>query len=103
MQLQILAALHVYVDMEVTNFIIEDSFSAIEVEGEHRDLHNNFSFTCLNYDILRRELSLHWVSRDADWVPSNNPQQLKMVFNSVSLFKAQEREPGCPYTEDDCR
>jgi len=88
--------------MNLTNFKIEDTFSSIEVDGRHRDLHNNFRFSSLEYNIARQELTLLWFRRDEDWVASDDPSELKIVFSSVSLFKAKERDSDCPYTEDDC-
>ena len=88
--------------MDLTNFKVEDTFSSIEVEGAHRDLHNNFKFSGLEYDISKRELSLSWLRRDEEWIAQDDPNQLKIIFGLVSLFKSKERDFDCPYTEDDC-
>lgn len=88
--------------MDLTNFKVEDTFSSVEVDGAHRDLHNNFSFRGLEYNVLKQELVLQWHRRDEDWVASDDPAKLKIVFSSVSLFKAKERDADCPYSEDDC-
>lgn len=95
------AALHVRVIMDLTNFKVEGTFSSIEMDGRHRDLHNNFRFSSLEYNITSQELTLLWFRRDEDWVASDDPYQLKIVFSSVSLFKVKERDADCPYTEDD--
>ena len=88
--------------MDFTNFKIEDNFSAIAVDGEHRDLHNNFIFRSLDYDISRRKLTLYWQRRNESWVSSFDPEHLKLVFIAVSLLKVQERDAGAPDSEDDC-
>ncbi len=88
--------------MLFSNFKIEDSFSAIEVDGEHRDLHNNFIFRSLHYDISKKKLTLDWQRRSEDWVSSSDPESLKLVFTAVSLLKAQERDADSPDSEDDC-
>ena len=88
--------------MELTNFVIEDSFSAIEVDGLHRDLHNNYSFERIVFDSSRRELTVEWVKGQSSWVPEDTPQSLKLIFSDVSLFKCKERDSDMPYSEDDC-
>ncbi|WP_370980208.1 hypothetical protein [Agaribacterium sp. ZY112] len=88
--------------MHLANFKVEDTASSIEVEGSHRDLHNNFLFYALDYDIANREIRLRWRLRDADWVAGDDPEYLDLIFQSVSLFKSKERDLDSPYSEDDC-
>ena len=87
--------------MDLTNFKVEDTFSSIEVDGSHHDLHNNFSFIGLEYDALSHNLYIILRLRDEGWVASHDPTQLKIIFSSVRLFKAKERDADCSYSEDD--
>ncbi len=40
--------------------------------------------------------------KDGDWVPTENPGNITLIFTGVSLFRAEERDKDIPYTEDDC-
>ncbi|MBQ0726300.1 MAG: hypothetical protein KBT77_02990 [Thalassolituus oleivorans] len=88
--------------MNLSNFNIASDFIAIESNGVYYDLHNNFEFTGLSYDVLNRKVKLSWVKSTGDWVAVNFPNTLDLNFSGVSLFKCKERDSGVPYTEDDC-
>ncbi|MHC9083964.1 hypothetical protein ACYX7E_02880 [Luteimonas sp. RIT-PG2_3] len=37
-----------------------------------------------------------------DWVKPSEPAELRLEFAGVHLFKARERDPEMPFTEDNC-
>ncbi len=88
--------------MNLSNFNIASDFIAVETNGVYHDLHNNFDFTGLTYDVLNRKVKLSWVKSTGDWVVVDCPNALNLHFSGVSLFKCKERDSGVPYTEDDC-
>ena len=66
------------------------------------DLHNNFDFIGLSYDLLNRKIELSWVKSKGTWVSEDGPDSLSLKFLGVSLFKCKERDSDVPYSEDDC-
>lgn len=88
--------------MHLENFNIAKNFGAIEVCGSYIDLHNNFDFKGLEYDVSNRVLRLHWALGAGDWIPKNSPAEIQLVFRGVYLFKAKERDSQLPFSEDDC-
>jgi hypothetical protein len=66
------------------------------------DLHNNFDFHAVLYSVADRTASLFWRRCPGDWVPSSTPAAVCIEFREVSEFRFLPREPGCPFTEDDC-
>lgn len=85
--------------MELVNFIIEDTATAIEVEGKHRDLHNNYEFRSVYHDIINQEIILQFLKSEGNWVPKKDPKSLKLICCGVSLFKAKDREPEWSMSE----
>lgn len=88
--------------MELQNFRIGEDHISLEFEDMHYDLHNDFNFRKLNYNIAEQRVELYWTKRKTDWVPANLPDNIVLIFNSVDLFKAKERDQNIPFTEDDC-
>ena len=88
--------------MKLTNFEIADDFIAIETGGKYYDLHNNFDFASLDYDIKTRVVVLRWVKSDGEWVPTDSPQKIELFFSGAYLFKCKERDKDMPFSEDDC-
>lgn len=73
------------------------------VQGNYElDLHNNFTFTHLDYSVEQRSLVLHWKRATGDWVSSNIPSSITVKFTKVSEFRFIPRTPDTPFTEDDC-
>lgn len=66
------------------------------------DLHNNFTFGGLAYDIASQTLTLQWQRCAGDWVPIETPSGLEIKMRGVSHFSATPRDPKKPFTEDDC-
>jgi hypothetical protein len=88
--------------MNLKNFSIADDFIALEQGESYFDLHNNFSFVALSFDVALRKLTFEWKRRDESWVSTKDPESLELQFNDVSLFKIKERDSDEAYTEDDC-
>lgn len=88
--------------MQLIGFSIAEDFIAV-VRGDDRfDLHNNFDFQSMSYAPTQRTLELHWRRGTGSWVKASDPPALSLSFSGVYLFKAKERDPELPFTEDDC-
>jgi hypothetical protein len=88
--------------MKLVGFSISEDFIALQRSPDRYDLHNNFDFQGLSYDPTQRTLDLRWRRGVGDWVKPTEPSELLLSFAGVYLFKAQERDPAIPFTEDDC-
>jgi hypothetical protein len=88
--------------MKLIGFSIAEDFIALERGLDRFDLHNNFDFQGLSYNLMQRTLELQWRCGLGDWVKPTEPSDLRMSFAGVYLFKTQERDPALPFTEDSC-
>ena len=52
--------------MEKVNFLVNSNY-ALDVDGRHIDLHNNFDFESVEYSIRQNKLSVTWVKVTGDW------------------------------------
>lgn len=86
--------------MLVENFVIVDS-GAIEYNGCYLDLHNNFDFTALTYDVSKRCVVLEWCRNQGEWAGKEKYERLKLLFESVSIFTVRPRNNAKPYSEDE--
>ena len=88
--------------MQLIGFSVAKDCIALERGTEYFDLHNNFDFRALTYHPTERTLELLWHRSKGDWVKPTDPPELLLAFEGVYLFKAHERDPELPFTEDDC-
>ena len=65
------------------------------------DLHNDYSLERLSYNLEARELCFFWCRR-TEIGTAKLPAGLQLQLTGVYLFRAHERDPEQPYTEDDC-
>lgn len=72
--------------MKKTNFLIENNY-ALNIEGKHLDLHNNFDLIKLEYLITRNSFSLSWSRTNGEWVQPKDPEHIRIVFENVSFLK----------------
>lgn len=88
--------------MQLIGFSIAEDSITIERGPDRFDLHNNFDFQCMSYAPAQGTLDLNWRRATGDWVKPSDPSGLSLIFAGVYLFKAQERDPEVPITEDGC-
>ena len=88
--------------MKLVDFSIAEDCIALERDSCRFDLHNSFDFTGFTYSPAQRSLELRWIRGLGDWVKPNEPAELRLDFVGVYLFKARERDPEMPFTEDGC-
>ena len=83
-------------DFEITNGIY------LSQPPHELDLHNNFDFDDVHYSIKDRTLLLRWRRSEGEWVAAGTPASLSIEFREVSEFRFHPRDPGLPFSEDDC-
>lgn len=87
--------------MRAENFLVIDSV-AIEYDGSYLDLHNNFDFTALTYEVSTRRVALEWRKNSGEWARNENYEKFKLLFENVSVFYVYTRNSSKPFSEDDC-
>ena len=87
--------------MKADNFSVADSV-AIEYEGCYFDLHNNYDFTGLTYEVNSQRVILEWSKGESEWAEKEIYSSLKLVFDFVSIFNVTSRISGQPFSADDC-
>jgi hypothetical protein len=88
--------------MKIVGFSIANDCIGIERGSDYFDLHNNYDFQGLSYNVVDRTIELFWCRGTGDWIKLTDPTALRLVFSNVHLFKAHERDAALPFTEDDC-
>jgi len=82
------------------NFDIKDNH-AIEIAGRHIDLHNNFDFVGFDYNIVDREIKLHWKKSSGEWVDKKEFSSLVLIHKGVTFLKVIKQDEKSAY-EDNC-
>jgi hypothetical protein len=67
------------------NFDILDNI-ALSYEVLYIDLHNNFDFEKLEYNVGHRELTLTWKKTDGEWVGKNELSKIILTHTGVDYF-----------------
>ena len=70
--------------------------------GEDLDLHNDYDFVGLSYEVRDRTLDLRWTRSTGDSVRAGLPAALRLSCRGVTHFSAASRDSEMPFTEDDC-
>lgn len=83
------------------NFEITDNH-AISIAGRHIDLHNNFDFVGLEYNVANREIKLNWEKSSGDWVSNIELPGLILTHSDVSFFAITAQVENRNYDVDDC-
>jgi len=80
--------------MQLHGFSILKGLTKILLEGQEFDLHNDYAFTQIDYRIAARQLQLHWVRSDGDWIRPGMPPALTLVCEGVHVLKIRESGDG---------
>jgi hypothetical protein len=88
--------------MKLIDFSFTSDSIGIEANGVYLDLHNNYDFIGISYLVMKKEIILSWNRNEGSCVQQGLPKKVAIKFDNVSLFKAKQRDPDMPFTEDDC-
>jgi hypothetical protein len=83
------------------NFDITDNH-ALNFEGRHIDLHNNFDFVGFDYNVVGREIKLNWEKSSGDWVDKNELSSLVLAHKAVTFLKVIDQDENSNYDNDSC-
>lgn len=84
----------------IVNFEISDNY-ALNYEGRHIDLHNNFEFVGFDYNVPDRKIGLSWKKAIGSWVDQNELLTVSLIHTGVTYLKVVEQDENSIY-EDDC-
>ncbi|WP_019948479.1 hypothetical protein [Hymenobacter aerophilus] len=88
--------------MELTNFTIYGQYIGLEWPNGYADLHNNFNFVRLVYQLQpQMRLLLEWQKPSGSQAAELPYQKLRLVFEGVAYLKINERDPDYPFLEDE--
>jgi len=73
-----------------TNFEIEENY-AVQLNGTHIDLHNNFDFIGLSKN--GKNISVDFKRTNGDWVKSDEFKRLNFEFKNVSYEFYEDGDP----------
>ena len=83
------------------NFDITDNH-ALNFEGRHIDLHNNFDFVGFDYNVVASEIKLNWKKSSGDWVDKNELSSLVLAHKAVKFLKVIDQDENSNYDDDSC-
>ncbi len=83
------------------NFDITDNH-ALNFNGRHIDLHNNFDFVGFDYNIANKQLKLSWTKSKGNWVYKDELNNLVLVHNSVTFLTITDQDENSSFEDDSC-
>ena len=98
--------------MQLVNFTLRAGYEILVREWE-LDLHNCYDLVDCTHEVASQSASIHWRRSIGDWVDSNQPQAIRLIFTDVSRFESRDGDPrmaedgqtiafiGFLYPEDD--
>ena len=81
-----------------TNFKIKENY-AIQFEGHHIDLHNNFDFNGVWDNNEKNEIALEFIKANGNWIKDEEFKQLTFLLKNVTFKYFEDGEAG-DYPED---
>ena len=75
-----------------TNFKIEDNY-AVQYDGYHIDLHNNFDFEGMAENSDGKEIRLEFKKSDGDWISEDEFTFLTFVLKDVTYKYLKDGDP----------
>jgi hypothetical protein len=83
------------------DFAFKDGIYLVKDKNEV-DLHNNFDFQEVVYNVCDRHVTLKWSRSKGEWVSKETPSSIWIEFSDVTEYRFFPRDPELPFTEDDC-
>ena len=80
--------------MRPENFTTEGAIY-LRHAGEDLDLHNDYDFVGLSYEVRDRTLDLRWTRSTGDWVRAGLPAALRLSCRGVTHFWLPCETPRC--------
>jgi hypothetical protein len=87
--------------MRASNFFFE-SGTYLVVGDLELDLHNDYDFTSLNYDVALQSIKLVWLRGQGHWVKSSLPSRVTIECICVTQFESIPGKSSLPQSESLC-
>lgn len=65
---------------------------SIKLEEHEIDLRDDFELEYFHYDVLRKEIRLHWKKAEGSWVKSKEISRLTILHKDVCFFSAEGQD-----------
>lgn len=83
------------------NFQLTKNY-ALNYQGRHIDLHNNFDFIKIEFSVETMMLILRWRMATGNWVQQDELPCLTLIHKNVSYLNILPRNSSMPLSEDSC-
>lgn len=87
--------------MRAINFLWSNSIY-LHIGRLKLDLHNDYDFKKVIYDIEQRSVLLEWHRGSGEWVSNALPHQIQILMTEIYGFRVLPRDPKMPVSEDNC-
>ncbi len=87
--------------MRTENFSWKSSIH-LQIGDLELDMHNNYDFVGVVYDLKVRSVLLEWHLANRESISKTLPSHIKMLLSGVEDFRVSPRVHEIPFTEDNC-
>lgn len=77
--------------MELIEFQLRDQIALLTTGGDYFDLHSNFDFINLEYDIINKSVIFSWKKSIGSWAKEEKVSNIHMKFQEVSFFSIHQK------------
>lgn len=87
--------------MQASNFLLQSGIYLV-VGNAQLDLHNDYDFISVEYNVTVQTVNLRWQRSSSAWVAKDLPLCVSLKFEDVTHFEAIPGDPSFPKTESLC-
>lgn len=87
--------------MRASNFRLRASIYLIIGDLE-LDMHNDYDFTSVQYDIAKQQVTFTWLRSYEKWVDLSLPTTVKLICEGVTMFSSTPGDTSLPKSESSC-
>jgi hypothetical protein len=87
--------------MQASNFLLQSSIYLV-VGDARLDLHNDYDFVAVEYNVASQTVKLAWQRASGAWVAGNPPLRLTLEFAEVTYFESIPGDFSLPKSESFC-
>ncbi|MBK0401441.1 hypothetical protein I5M27_00510 [Adhaeribacter sp. BT258] len=83
------------------NFELVENY-AINFEGRHIDVHNDYDFVSFDFDIVSQILKLNWIKSDRNRITFNEILDFTLIHYEVNFLNIMPRDSKALNSDDSC-
>lgn len=77
--------------MELIGFKLQDQIAILTNDGYYFDLHSNFDFVNLEYDVINKSVIFSWKKSIGNWAKEEKIGNIQMKFQDVCFFVVHQK------------